>query len=160
MTPRMKHLQRYKDIVALLWKYGRSDLMSKVAVEEALDEPVPEPAEGDRAPAQLADDLEALGPTFVKLGQILSSRPDLVKRQRLAPSKVQFKLTISRIRRLMAYERRALHFLRGLAIGRQFRDDSWRRPAASDGANARGPFQNCHSSLDLFQNSICFWASS
>jgi predicted unusual protein kinase regulating ubiquinone biosynthesis (AarF/ABC1/UbiB family) len=26
----------------------------------------------------LADDLESMGPTFVKLGQILSSRPDLL----------------------------------------------------------------------------------
>jgi predicted unusual protein kinase regulating ubiquinone biosynthesis (AarF/ABC1/UbiB family) len=78
MTPSIKHLQRYKDIVALIWKYGRSDLASKVAVEEALDAPAPEVAEGDRTPEQLANDLEALGPTFVKLGQILSSRPDLV----------------------------------------------------------------------------------
>jgi predicted unusual protein kinase regulating ubiquinone biosynthesis (AarF/ABC1/UbiB family) len=78
MTPRIKQLQRYKDIVALLWKYGRSDLVSKVAVEEVLDEPAPEAPDSDRSPEQLADDLEALGPTFVKLGQILSSRPDLV----------------------------------------------------------------------------------
>jgi predicted unusual protein kinase regulating ubiquinone biosynthesis (AarF/ABC1/UbiB family) len=77
MTPNLKQLQRYKDIVALLWKYGRSDLVSKVAVEEALEEPVPE-AQGDRRPEELAADLENLGPTFVKLGQILSSRPDLV----------------------------------------------------------------------------------
>lgn len=33
---------------------------------------------GDAAPSELADDLEAMGPTYVKLGQILSSRPDLL----------------------------------------------------------------------------------
>src|ERR1043166_10166143 len=37
--------------------------------------------EGNRAaapPEELADDLEKMGPTFVKLGQLLSSRADLL----------------------------------------------------------------------------------
>lgn len=33
---------------------------------------------GDASPTELADDLEAMGPTYVKLGQVLSSRPDLL----------------------------------------------------------------------------------
>lgn len=33
---------------------------------------------GDPAPAELADDLEKMGPTFIKLGQMLSGRPDLL----------------------------------------------------------------------------------
>ena len=33
---------------------------------------------GETSPEQLTDDLEAMGPTFVKLGQVLSSRPDLL----------------------------------------------------------------------------------
>jgi ubiquinone biosynthesis protein len=80
MAPRIKHLQRYRQIIALLWKYGRSDLVSKLAVEEGLDETPADP-DSAQAPSQLADDLEALGPTFVKLGQIMSSRPDLVPPQ-------------------------------------------------------------------------------
>jgi hypothetical protein len=32
----------------------------------------------DEAPEALANDLEKLGPTFIKLGQVLSSRPDLL----------------------------------------------------------------------------------
>ena len=77
MKTSIKHLQRYRQIAALCWKYGRSGLLSKVAADELLEGEIPE-AEGDATPSQLADDLEALGPTFVKLGQILASRPDLI----------------------------------------------------------------------------------
>ena len=73
------HLRRYKEIAALLWKYGRSDLVTQMGVEEAFDSDEPTPASpGDAPPEQLAADLEAMGPTFVKLGQVLSSRPDLL----------------------------------------------------------------------------------
>jgi ubiquinone biosynthesis protein len=58
-------LSRYAAVAALLWKYGR---------------PAEVPADGEAAtaPDALARDLEALGPTFVKLGQVLSTRPDLL----------------------------------------------------------------------------------
>ena len=75
-----EHLQRYKQIARLLWKYGRSDLVAQMGIDQALDaeerEPVPESQRG--LPEQLADDLEAMGPTYVKLGQVLASRPDLL----------------------------------------------------------------------------------
>ena len=73
-----RHLQRYKQIARLLWKYGRSDLVKQMGIEDD-DAAQPElsPADAD-LPAQLADDLEAMGPTFVKVGQVLSSRPDLL----------------------------------------------------------------------------------
>ena len=73
------HLKRYKEIAALLWKYGRSDLVNQMGMDYAFapDEPTP-PAPGEATPEQLADDLEAMGPTYVKLGQVLSSRPDLL----------------------------------------------------------------------------------
>ena len=74
------HLQRYKQIAKLLWKYGRSDLAHQIGLDETM-----EPEERNRptdasgvTPDQLADDLEAMGPTYVKLGQILSGRPDLL----------------------------------------------------------------------------------
>ena len=34
------------------------------------------PAAGAASPEHLADDLEAMGPTYVKLGQVLAGRPD------------------------------------------------------------------------------------
>ena len=75
-----KHLQRYSQIAALLWKYGRSDLVKQIGVDAAVVEEQKNQSapEGDAGAACLADDLEALGPTFVKIGQILSSRPDLL----------------------------------------------------------------------------------
>src|SRR5579885_2786425 len=72
-----RHLQRYKQIARLLWKYGRSDLVTQMGIED--DGTVREPTPGEEGlPVQLADDLEAMGPTFVKVGQVLSSRPDLL----------------------------------------------------------------------------------
>lgn len=72
------HLKRYKEIAGLLWKYGRSDLM-QIDVGEDIDPKDLKPAtDGEVTADQLVDDLEAMGPTYVKLGQVLSSRPDLL----------------------------------------------------------------------------------
>lgn len=79
ITLAAKHLKRYKQICLLLWKYGRSDLVQQMGLEESVDAAeLKEAQPGDVAPEQLADDLEAMGPTYVKLGQVLASRPDLL----------------------------------------------------------------------------------
>ena len=72
-------LKRYKDIIALLIKYGRSDLVKQAGLdhvagdrEQALQTATAPKAE------ELAADLEKLGPTFIKLGQFLSTRADLL----------------------------------------------------------------------------------
>ena len=73
-----ERLKRYKDVAMLLIKYGRSDLISPAGLEGSVlpDEIA---AERDIAPAEdLARDLEKLGPTFIKLGQLLSTRADLL----------------------------------------------------------------------------------
>jgi ubiquinone biosynthesis protein len=76
----VKHLRRYKEIATLLWKYGRSDLVKQMAMDDELAEEERKQLESssETSPEQLTDDLEAMGPTFVKLGQVLSSRPDLL----------------------------------------------------------------------------------
>ena len=62
----------------LLVKYGRSDLVRKAGLDELLDADdtantaIPPKAE------ELAADLERLGPTYIKLGQLLSTRADLI----------------------------------------------------------------------------------
>jgi ubiquinone biosynthesis protein len=74
-----KHLKRYKDLAVLLWKYGRSDVVKQMGLEDELSPQEPaSPSSGDPTPEQLAADLEAMGPTYVKLGQVLSGRPDLL----------------------------------------------------------------------------------
>ena len=65
MSPRLKlrHTPRYRQLVTLLVKHGRGDLIRSAGLDPDLpDEEVP----GDReAAASVAADLEAMGPTFV-----------------------------------------------------------------------------------------------
>lgn len=69
------HIKRYKDLARLLYKYGRGD----IARQMELDEPeAHEEGSVDPKAEQLPDDLEKLGPTYVKLGQFLSTRADFL----------------------------------------------------------------------------------
>jgi predicted unusual protein kinase regulating ubiquinone biosynthesis (AarF/ABC1/UbiB family) len=74
------HLKRYKDIALLLMKYGRSDLVKHHAglAESVSDSEAAAPVGEEQLAGELAADLERLGPTFVKLGQLLSTRADLL----------------------------------------------------------------------------------
>jgi ubiquinone biosynthesis protein len=75
-----QHLNRYRQIAWLFVKYGRSDLVKDAGLEETLEaEQRVTPKEAAKA-SELADDLEKLGPTFVKLGQLLSTRVELLPR--------------------------------------------------------------------------------
>ncbi|MDX1522615.1 MAG: AarF/ABC1/UbiB kinase family protein, partial [Anaerolineae bacterium] len=73
------HLKRYKDIIRLLMRHGQSDWLQLGGLDQAfIDEEMPPDEVIQSDPEQLARDLEELGPTFVKLGQLLSTRPDLL----------------------------------------------------------------------------------
>jgi predicted unusual protein kinase regulating ubiquinone biosynthesis (AarF/ABC1/UbiB family) len=73
---RPDHLKRYKDLASLFVKYGRSDLVGNA--EELGIGTAPAAATSKELPEQLAADLEKLGPTYIKLGQLLSTRADLL----------------------------------------------------------------------------------
>jgi predicted unusual protein kinase regulating ubiquinone biosynthesis (AarF/ABC1/UbiB family) len=73
------HLKRYHEIGRLLWKFGRSDLVRQMDFSDQAFEPPANGATGVNAePELLVNELEAMGPTYVKLGQLLSSRSDLL----------------------------------------------------------------------------------
>ena len=67
-------LSRYRDLALFLAKYARADFLRDAGIE-----PAPEADRSKAVEAEaLARDLESLGPTFIKLGQVLSTRGDLL----------------------------------------------------------------------------------
>lgn len=76
MTDKPTGVARTAQIVRFLLKYRSAGVFTGFDAEamELQDEPLP--AEG--RPEEFVADLEALGPTFIKIGQALSTRPDMV----------------------------------------------------------------------------------
>lgn len=71
-------LARYRALARLAWRHGRSDLLAGSDAEGDVTFGE-EPALGDEDKAeQFARDLEEMGPTYIKLGQLLSTRFDLL----------------------------------------------------------------------------------
>ena len=63
----------------LFIKYGHSDIVAQSGLDQALvDEERKEGTPADPKAEELATDLEHMGPIYVKLGQVLSSRPDIL----------------------------------------------------------------------------------
>jgi predicted unusual protein kinase regulating ubiquinone biosynthesis (AarF/ABC1/UbiB family) len=79
---RPEHLKRYKDLALLIAKYGRPGLLKQVGLDEAIEEREVADEETVRDYQELgkalAADLEKMGPTYIKLGQLLSTRYDIL----------------------------------------------------------------------------------
>lgn len=78
MNLKLENLKRYKDLAWLMAKYGRSDLVKQAGLHEALDQDESFTAEDVENADEFAADLEKLGGTYIKLGQLLSTRADLL----------------------------------------------------------------------------------
>ncbi len=78
------HLPRYKEILSVLLKYGIANELRLAALQHLLGMEPPPPQANKSAllsqplPVRVRLALEELGPTFIKFGQIISSRRDLV----------------------------------------------------------------------------------
>jgi ubiquinone biosynthesis protein len=80
ITRPIRHLQRYRQILTVFSKHGFGFALSQLPAERLWIRdlhpfPTREPA---TLPAHFRQALEELGPAFVKLGQMLSTRPDLL----------------------------------------------------------------------------------
>ncbi|MFL6254627.1 MAG: ABC1 kinase family protein [Pyrinomonadaceae bacterium] len=73
-----EHLRRYKDMALLLMRYGRADLVRSAGLDEAIEGSQPDFQVSPAKMEELATDVEKMGPTFIKLAQLLSTRADLL----------------------------------------------------------------------------------
>ncbi len=75
----LPHAVRAKEILAVLMRHGFADLLGELDLPAAfLQKLIPSPSGNRPLPERIRLAAEELGPTFVKLGQLLSMRPDVV----------------------------------------------------------------------------------
>jgi ubiquinone biosynthesis protein len=71
----LKHPKQYKKLAFFLIKYGHMDIVKKMGLQ--VDVPSDQETSTPYSEVSLSRDLQELGPTFVKFGQLLSTQYDL-----------------------------------------------------------------------------------
>jgi len=102
-----RHIHRYREVAGILAKHGWGWLLQRIGLGDHLGRHIRlEPSQD--APVHVREMLEELGATFVKMGQILSTRPDIIPEAYLVElSKLQDntpKLPASSIREVVESE--------------------------------------------------------
>ena len=86
VTRQYRHLIRYQQIIGIILKYGFENIIHAMNIDYYIESGLryipfakaPERAENYSKYERIRMVLEELGPTFIKMGQVLSSRPDLI----------------------------------------------------------------------------------
>ena len=73
-----ENLERYQKFLGFMLKYWNSDLLNETASNALEEETARTFNDYEQTPEELVEDLKNMGPTYVKLGQLLSTRPDLL----------------------------------------------------------------------------------
>lgn len=78
-----RHIARYREVAGVLAKYGLYDLLERLGLARFIPGAQRPTTSEKMLPETLRRTVEELGPTYIKLAQILSTRPDLVPEEYL-----------------------------------------------------------------------------